>query len=91
MYSRVVDDCMSDDKSDIEAGITEEQVRVGFEAMYGVTIEEVIGVLKQNVAENHRLLETIEASSEELEEAGFTEAESDSMQDIQDHVNERNP
>ncbi|WP_121823264.1 hypothetical protein [Halostella salina] len=73
---------MSDDDCDNKNNITEDQVRKRFEELYGVTIEEVIGALKQSLEEDHRLLE-------EMEKAGFTEEEKDSMREIQNYVDER--
>lgn len=81
---------MNGDSSGSEDRITEEQVRQGFEEIYGVTIEEVMRVLRESLEENHRLLKKMEETHGELEEAGFTEEEKDSMQGIQDYVDERN-
>ncbi|WP_436928708.1 hypothetical protein [Halosimplex halobium] len=81
---------MSDDTGDDKPQITEEQVRQGFEAIYGVTIEEVIGVLEQRLAEDHRLRQRLNAASDGLEATGFTEEETDSMQGIREYVDERN-
>jgi hypothetical protein len=90
LHRPVIDRHMSDDTGDDEPQITEEQVRQGFEAIYGVTIEEVIGVHKRRLAEDHRLRQRLNAASDELETTGFTEAETDSMQGIRDYVDERN-
>ncbi|WP_338742090.1 hypothetical protein [Haloplanus salilacus] len=73
--------------SEDEDSITEAQVRNDFEEVYGVTIEEVIGVLEQCLEENHRLLKGMKEVGEEV---GFTDAERESMRDIQDYVDERN-
>lgn len=80
---------MSGDISGSEDRITEEQVRQGFEEIYGVTIEEVMEVLRESLEENHRLLRKLDEASGEIEEAGFTEEEKDSMQGIQDYVDGR--
>ncbi|WP_276273618.1 hypothetical protein [Haloarcula litorea] len=80
---------MSGDSSGGEDRITEEQVRQGFEEIYGVTIEEVIEVLRQCLEENHRLLKKLDEASGDIEETGFTEEEKDSMQAIQDYVHGR--
>lgn len=81
---------MSDDESEDADKITEEQVRRGFEEIYGVTIEQVLEVLEESLAENHRLLAKIEAARGAFDEAGFTDEERDSMQGIQDYVDGRN-
>lgn len=73
---------MSDDDRDNKNKITEDQVRKRFEELYGVTIEEVIGALNQSLEENHRLLK-------KMQKAGFTGEERDSMQEIQNYVDER--
>jgi|APHM01.1.fsa_nt_gi hypothetical protein len=80
---------MSGDTSGSEDRITEEQVREGFKQRYGVSIEQVMGALRESLEENHRLLKKIDEASENLEEAGFTEEEKDSMQGIQDYVDGR--
>jgi hypothetical protein len=81
---------MNNDTSDNHSQITEEQVRQDFEEISGVTVKEVIGVLKHSLKENHRLRHKMKEAGEDLGEVGFREDEKDSMQSIQNHVSERN-
>jgi hypothetical protein len=85
----LIDKYMSSDRSGSEGSITEEKVRQGFERMYRVSIEEVMGALRESLEENHHLLKKFDEASGEFEEAGFTEDEKDSMQGIQDYVDGR--